>query len=122
MRSLETSVESAISFDDVDLTTYFDEVVGVTVNVGDEPKEVVIFVEKFHAPYVLTKPLHHSQQVVKQREDGIEISIQVQLNYELEKEILSFGETMQVLSPEKLKRTIAYRLGKAKGRYDGEPK
>jgi predicted DNA-binding transcriptional regulator YafY len=62
--------------------------------------------------------LHHSQIVLERLDDGIVIQIQVQLNFELEKEILGFGEGMKVLAPEKLKKRIFYRINKGLQNYD----
>jgi predicted DNA-binding transcriptional regulator YafY len=41
----------------------------------------------------------------------------VQLNYELEKEILGFGEGMKVLAPERLVKVIKSRMEKAVMNY-----
>ena len=54
------------------------------------PRNVTFFVDKINAPYVRTKPLHHSQQIVEEKEDGTVFSIKVQLNYELERLLLGF--------------------------------
>ncbi|PWK28181.1 putative DNA-binding transcriptional regulator YafY [Arcicella aurantiaca] len=96
---------------------YYKNVIGVTVN-NLRPMNVKIFVVAQHAPYVETKPLHHSQKVIERNEDGIIIEIKVQHNYELEKEILGFGEVMKVLSPEHFVKAIKKRLIKASQRYE----
>jgi predicted DNA-binding transcriptional regulator YafY len=79
---------------------------------------VVLFVDKKHAPYVLTKPIHHSQKLIKEDEQGIIIRIDVVLNFELEREILGFGEFVKVLSPRTLASRIRQRLGKAMLGYE----
>ena len=80
---------------------------------GHRPQTINFLLDKENAPYVITKPLHASQKVVEEREDGIVISIHVIPNFELEKEIISFGDRMIVLSPEKLRKQIEARLKKA---------
>lgn len=99
---------------------YFKNVIGVSVSTGLEPQEVLIHVSKFHAPYVLTKPLHHSQEMVSKDQTGITISLQLQHNFELEREILGFGDGMKVIAPERLKRNIMERIRDAADRYDSE--
>lgn len=96
-----------------DITTpneFYKDVIGVTVSRNERPSKVILEVTRQHAPYIETKPLHHSQEVLKQTKDGIIIQIVVQLNYELEKEILGFGEGMRVLAPKRLR-------GRIYGRY-----
>lgn len=106
--------------EDFDASAYFRHVLGVTVNEHDPPQEVRLFVSHVHAPYVLTKPLHHSQQLVSKDHNGVTISLQIQLNFELEKEILGFGDGVRVISPQRLKRKIKSRLVNAVDWYDTE--
>ena len=98
--------------------TWFSDIVGVTRDAVSRPKTVRILVGKGQAPYVQTKPLHHSQQLIERREDGSCVfKITVMPNFELEREILGFGEEMEVLSPESLRYRIRKRLGLAAERY-----
>jgi predicted DNA-binding transcriptional regulator YafY len=99
------------------LQDFYRDVIGVTVSPRQRRQKVRIFVDYFKAPYVETKPLHHSQEVVERLKGGIIIQITVQLNYELEKEILGFGEGMKVLAPEKLAKIIKSRMEKAVMNY-----
>ena len=85
---------------------YFKDVLGVTVNPNGKTEKVILLADKQTAPYILTKPIHHSQQVEETLSNGVVISIHVQLNYELERELLGFGDRLRVLAPEKLKRRI----------------
>jgi predicted DNA-binding transcriptional regulator YafY len=104
--SIEETYEDFIPCMDIDLAAYFKHVIGVTVNLNQNPGEVVLFFDQKTAPYVLTKPLHHSQKLVERHNNGIVVSLYVQHNYELEKEILGFGDSVKVIAPEKLKRCI----------------
>lgn len=90
--------------------TFFDDVIGVTKTLQDRSQLIELWVDKENAPYVITKPLHPSQEVRRQDEEGIYITIKVVMNYELEREILGFGERMKVLSPRRLQQRIKNRL------------
>jgi predicted DNA-binding transcriptional regulator YafY len=102
-----------------DFNTYFDDIIGVT-KMGYRPQLIKLLLDKENAPYVLTKPLHSSQKLVEKRENGVVISIYVIPNFELEKEILSFGEKMIVLSPKRLRLKLAERMEKALKLSSGE--
>lgn len=93
-----------------DAEKHFKDVIGVSVSTGIDAGEVQLYVTHKHAPYILTKPLHHSQKLVDKDNYGITISFYVQHNFELEKEILAFGDGVKVISPERLKRSIRGRL------------
>jgi len=95
---------------------YFKYVIGVTAN-HLRPTNIHLLVHNTMAPYVLTKPLHHTQQFIARNESGIEIAIKVIPNFELEREILGFGENMKVLAPESLKNRINERMLKAVRNY-----
>lgn len=105
---------------DFDVHGYFKNVIGVTVNTGENPEKVTLFIEGSNAPYVITKPLHPSQQVLETNRHGVVISIEVQLNFELEREILGFGPKIKVLSPSHFKRRIKKLHQEAMENYDSE--
>lgn len=101
-----------------DADTFYKDVVGVTVNQGERPSNIKLWIDKHNAPYVITKPLHHSQLVEKEHDDGsVEVNIKVKINFELERLILGFGEAIEVLQPERLRKRIAKKLEKAVSQY-----
>ena len=79
---------------------------------------MVLFITRKHAPYVLTKPFHPSQKLLEKNEYGVIISLEVQLNFELEKEILGLGDGAIVLQPDRLRNTISDRLNNAIDQYN----
>ncbi|HMR88117.1 MAG TPA: WYL domain-containing protein [Saprospiraceae bacterium] len=90
---------------------YFKDVIGVSVSLNVRAENVKIWVNAENAPYVETKPLHHSQQIFERNNDGsIVVSIHVQLNFELEREILGFGDSMVVLAPKRLVNRISKKV------------
>lgn len=107
-----------IANENLNTDDYYKNVFGVTVNHNLRPIIIKIFVNQNHAPYVLTKPLHHSQILEEEREDGIIISLKVQHNFEIEREILGFGEGMTILEPLKLRGIIKKRLEKMLLNYE----
>ncbi len=95
---------------EIDVADYFNDVIGVSKVPGQKPVLVVMKIVKEHAPYIITKPLHPSQKIVKQGHDGTIFSIEVIWNFELEREILGFGEQLKVLSPKRLAGKITARM------------
>ncbi|WP_278989780.1 helix-turn-helix transcriptional regulator [Segatella bryantii] len=91
--------------DKIDYETYFDDIVGVTHDhKHPDVEHVVLKFAKERFPYVVSKPIHQSQQVVN-AEDGT-LSIDVRINRELEQNIFSFGQQVEVLSPEWFRNQI----------------
>lgn len=115
---IKTSDEAFKQRTDFDANEYFNDVVGVTVEPGKAPERVVLFVNHQHAQYVITKPFHHSQKTLSKDSHGITIELNVQHNFELEKEILGLGDGIMVLAPERLKRSITGRVNNLIDLYD----
>lgn len=109
--------ESYVSNDRYSIEDYYKHVIGVTVSQQMRNQKVELFFNNQHAPYVETKPLHASQIITERRPDGIVIQLKLQLNFELEKEILGFGEGVIVLAPDKLRQTIRKRFQLALHNY-----
>ncbi|MBD2752751.1 helix-turn-helix transcriptional regulator [Spirosoma validum] len=121
--SIESAEETAYRDNPgITASTYYQDVIGVTVSQTLRPCNVLICVATEHAPYVETKPLHHSQQLVERRDDGIVIRLEVQLNFELEREILSFGDGMTVLAPARLRERIRQKLKNGLAQYEEDEK
>ena len=102
----------------VDPDTFFDNLIGVTKNINDKAHRVRFWAAPAQVPYIETKPLHKSQFVVQRNEDGSAIfQMEVVLNYELEKDLLGFGEGVKVLSPRLLVHNMSRRLRQAAENY-----
>ncbi|WP_254411442.1 helix-turn-helix transcriptional regulator [Dyadobacter diqingensis] len=102
----------------IDLSTYYSDVIGVTKNLGQRDVHVVFSMDHKTAPYVITKPLHASQKVLKEDVDEVIFSIKVIPNFELERELLGFGARIKVLSPRNVRKRIAEQLREALKYYD----
>lgn len=90
-----------------DADRFYKNVVGVTVNNGLQARKVELKVNAIHAPYIITKPLHGSQQVLKTNEDGsIVIHLLLVENYEFERLILGFGDGVEVVKPDSLRKKM----------------
>lgn len=105
----------------IDADTYYENTIGVTV-MGDAQLQTVLFkVDRSNAPYIITKPFHSSQEIVEQHNDGsVTFSVYVHHNFELERLLLGFGESLEVLSPRSLRRKMRYKLKQASLLYEEE--
>lgn len=103
---------------DVNFFDYFEDMIGVSKDTRTEPQTVKLWVSAAQWPYIKTKPLHGAtQRLASFDEKGAVITIEVYLNYELEQQILSFGEKVKVLEPGELKDRIKQRLTEAAKNY-----
>lgn len=102
---------------------YFKDIIGVSRFPEDEVAHVVFRVTPNEVPYVTTKPLHQSQKEIERLEDGSALfSIDVIPNYELQRDILGYGDGITVIAPEELAYKIQERLKNALTNYESEEK
>lgn len=105
-----------------DLQERFEDIIGVTYY-SDRPIEHIIFwVSDELKHYIMTKPLHESQRVYRNEKDqifresyptlpsGAFFSIDVVPNYEMYRELMSYGKELLVLEPIVIRDTILQKL------------
>lgn len=117
---LEDTGETLRSRYDFSPEAYFEDIIGVTRPHDTKPVRIELVFSAARAPYVLTKPLHHSQRnnVKRPDENGVYVTIEVIPNPELEALLLSFGPDVEVLKPASLRKKLAQQLQQAYKHYD----
>lgn len=99
----------------VDFNSYFDEIVGVSVPYEDvEPLRIVLRFKGKRYPYVISKPIHHSQQI---GEEPFTVILNVIPTRELTQQILSFGPDVEVLSPLGFRTEILRKIEESYNNY-----
>lgn len=114
IKNIEPSNKAFRKNETIDYSTCFDDVVGVTIK--DVPVETVRL--KFNhdrLPYVLSKPIHHTQELVDSENDIIEIKVRP--NNELNQQIFSFGPDVEVLAPASLRKEISEKIAENYKKY-----
>ena len=90
---------------------YFKDIIGVS-RINQQPVSVLFWADRHQAPYIKTKPLHYSQEIIETTKEGVLFSIKVIPNLELERELLGFGEGLRVVAPAILVRKLRKRTEK----------
>lgn len=93
------------------------QVIGVTAPIDKPVERVVLRFKLPEAEYVRSLPLHTSQRIEVETPTTIDFVLHVVVNHELEREIMAYGEEVEVLEPDSLRRTIGARLNKAAACY-----
>lgn len=101
----------------LDIHNFFNNRIGVSGPSNSQIESVLLWVSPDQIPYVRSRPWHASQKIVSDDPNGLLISLDVILNYELVAKILSFGDGIVVKSPEKLRSMVLEKLESARTRY-----
>lgn len=95
---------------------YFKHAFGITTFDG-EPEEIVLSFNHIQKAYILSQPLHETQEIIAETPESLVVKLQVGITIELIMSILSFGENVQVLKPTFLALDIKNRLEKTLSLY-----
>ena len=104
---------------DFDPDRYFKHCFGITSGSG-RPMFVHIRFEPLTAQYVKSQPLHKTQRIVEETEEGTVVEIEVYLTRELVMSIMSFGDAAHVLKPSALAEELKETHLKAASYYNSE--
>lgn len=101
----------------IDWQEYFEDIIGVTKPVDAEPEKVVLHFKGKTGNYIETKPLHGSQKPKWIDDNTFEVTLEIIINYELERLILSYADSVSVIQPLSLAEAIKNRLEEALNQY-----
>lgn len=102
---------------DFDFDAYFRDIIGVSIEKDKEVAHIRLKFSPSRLPYVISKPIHHSQYVENEAE-GI-VTLDVIPNKELISELIWFGEDVEVLSPDSLREEIKEKIARMYHKYFG---
>ena len=102
----------------IDWKEYFDDIIGVTKPIDAEIENVVLHFNAKTGKYMETKPIHETQISKWLDKNTFEARLKVIVNYELERLILSYADSVTVIKPLKLATIIKKRLKEALKQYE----
>jgi predicted DNA-binding transcriptional regulator YafY len=94
----------------IDWHNYFEDIIGVTKSDDADPEKVILHFFGKTAKYMETKPLHGSQKSKWIDKNTLEVTLNLIINYELERLLLSYADSVSIIGPKKLKNRLRQRL------------
>lgn len=105
-----------------DLKDRFEDIIGITFNESEPITEIIFWISDKSKEYIITKPIHGSQKIIRGDEleklryrypnlkNGSFFKILCKENYELIRELTSFGADLIVVKPQRIVSKIENRL------------
>jgi predicted DNA-binding transcriptional regulator YafY len=90
---------------DFDPNLFFRYSIGITANNGD-PQKIIIQTNELLSKYLLSQPLHRSQEYLGSKKDKHQFSYFLLPTYELKMTLLGFGSEVKVVEPLTLQQEI----------------
>lgn len=118
--SIEPADEPYRENPNFDSAHFFDDVIGVSKNLGNKPQTIRFWASASQSKYIITKPLHPSQKLINvDAADGSHVfEMRVVVNFEMFSVFLSYGEGVKILSPESAARHMKKILREALDGYE----
>lgn len=107
----------------------YEEIIGVTYNEDSPLQKIIFWVSENSKDYVITKPIHGSQKVIRgemdsqlrrnypRLNDGKFFQIECRENYELIRELTSFGPNLLVLYPNSFSKVVINQVTESYNTY-----
>lgn len=92
---------------------YFEDIVGVTKPENGRTEKIILNIVGKTAKYIETKPFHGSQKSKWLDSSTMEVILEVVVNNEFERLLLSYADSLKVIKPATLKNRIKERLESA---------
>lgn len=103
---------------DFNLQDAFEYSFGIIESDKQRAKKITLSFSPVQGKYLKTQPLHHSQEIILDNEQELQITLKLSPSYDFIMELLSFGGSMKVLEPSDLAKTVAMELKKAYSQYE----
>ncbi len=117
IEGLSTANVSFIRNNQFNFDNYFRDIIGVSLEKEKKLEHILIKVSPARLPFIISKPIHHSQYV-ENEEEGI-VTLDVIPNKELISELVWFGNDIEVISPISLRDEIKKKIAEMYKIYFG---
>jgi len=98
--------------------SYFRDSFGIIVPDHSNPVEPIILkFNAFKGKYVKSLPLHLSQEIIKDDQEELIINLSIHATFDLEMQLLSYGDNVEVIKPLSLRNAMVDRLTRSLERY-----
>ncbi len=101
-----------------DAQRYFRDIIGLTIPDKGHVEDILLRVNPRQGPYLHTKPLHESQELLEKTEAGWLFRLRLVPNYELESKLLAMGERVEALAPTALRDRMKERIEQTRSLYE----
>ena len=79
---------------------------GIVNTSTDKVEEIILSFDNFNGKYIKSFPLHESQQIIMDNEKETRIKLFLHTTFDFEIELLSHGDRVKIISPDKLRKRM----------------
>ena len=116
--NLEITTRSFKMPDNFDVENYLQYAFGIIRPENEEPEEIILSFSPFQGKYIKTMPLHSTQEILKDSSGEFRIKLKMFITYDLVMEIMSMGQEVKIIKPQRLINEIKHHLKSALKQYE----
>ena len=90
----------------------FENSFGIISTLNETPQEIILSFDYDQGKYIKTLPLHHSQEILVDDDAEFRIKLTLVPTYDFEREILSHGSSVKIISPLSFKNHLKSEVEK----------
>jgi len=102
---------------DFDVEEMFRYSFGIITPNDTKPSEIILSFAPLQGKYIKSLPLHETQQVIKDNDEELRVSLKIYITYDFIMEVLSHGEMVKVIKPGSLQQELKKTYQKALENY-----
>lgn len=106
--------------EDFNVNGYYRHCFGIIGPNGQEPQEVILSFVPFEGKFIKSLPLHESQEILKDDEEELRLKLKLVLTHDFLMELLSHGDNVRVIAPDKLLKEVKAIYRNAFNQYQDE--
>jgi predicted DNA-binding transcriptional regulator YafY len=91
---------------DYNLEEAYKNCYGIINDSNAKIEKIVLSFDEFQGKYILSLPLHETQEVLYENEGEIAVKLQLRITHDFIMKLLSFGNTVEVIQPQSLRNKI----------------
>jgi predicted DNA-binding transcriptional regulator YafY len=99
-----------------DADNFYKYCIGVTT-LNAIPERIILQFSPSASNYIKTQAIHPTQKIIENGELGCTVELNLVINYELKREILSYGSQIKVVEPQRLAQEIRQELHNSMQQY-----
>jgi predicted DNA-binding transcriptional regulator YafY len=117
LTNLEISRRKFVFPTDFDINEHFKYCFGIISPNGLEAQEVILSFDPHEGKYIKSLPLHSSQEILQDNEEELLVRLTLVVTHDFLMEILSHGEYVKVVKPDKLVEDVKNAFRNALDQY-----
>lgn len=117
MEGFEFSTKKFKAAQEVKILDFFKHSFGIVYLENVEIEKVELQFDSSTAPYIKTLPLHASQIILEENEEGLKVQLDLIISPDFVSELLYYGSKVKVLKPESLRDAVKSALKLALKHY-----